>query len=133
MSDPAAKFEALSSHVTRLPDENLATLSRVEFQVLCDGEVSSSRAGRDLCLGFLGSAATGLIGLIATSDWDTAFHQERIGPFVWTAVMFAIVVASGCGAFIYQRRYARTKKDSAYSGLMSRLVAHFKREEPPVP
>jgi hypothetical protein len=138
MSDPEhtgqaapAKFEALSSHVTRRPDENLATLSGVEFQVLCDGEVSASRAGRDLCLGFLGSAATGLIALIATTDWDTAFHQSRMGPFIWTAVMFAIVAASACGALIYQARYARTIKNSAYSDLMKRLVEHFKGQEPP--
>ncbi len=126
-----ARFEAQSSHVTRRPDEILATLSGVEFQVLRDGEVNQARAGRDLCLGFLGSAVFGFIGLIATVDWDAAFHQVRVGPFLWTGLSFAIMLASGCGALIYHRRYARTRKDSAYSGLMVRLTNHFAEKRPP--
>jgi hypothetical protein len=118
-------FEAGSLHVARLPDENLATLSRVEYQVLRDGEVSEARAGRDLCVGFLGSAVIGLIGLIATIDWDAAFHQARKAPFIWTGLLSAIVFASACGALIYHRRYTRTRKNSAYSDLMKRLADQF--------
>lgn len=120
-----ARFEAQSSHVTRRPDEILATLSGVEFQVLRDGEVNQARAGRDLCLGFLGSAAIGFIGLIATVDWDAAFHQARKGPFIWTALLFAIILSSACGALIYHRRYGRTSSSSAYADLMKRLANHF--------
>jgi|GEM_PF-7072475 len=125
-----ATFEAGSLTVARLPDENLATLSRVEFQVLLDGEVNEARAGRDLCLGFLGSAVVGLIGLIATIDWDTAFHQARKAPFIWTELLSAIVLSSACGALIYQRRYTRTRKNSAYSDLMKRLADHFTKQQP---
>jgi hypothetical protein len=124
-------FEAGSLHVARLPDENLATLSRIEFKVLHDGEVNEARAGRDLCLGFLGSAAIGLIGLIATVDWDAAFHLSRKAPFIWTSVLFAIVLSSAFGAMIYHRRYTRTRKNSAYSDLMTRLTEHFVRKPPP--
>jgi hypothetical protein len=125
-----ATFEAQSLHVTRRPDENLATLSRVEYTVLHDGEVNEARAGRDLCFGFLGSAAIGFVGLIATIDWDTAFHQSRKAPFIWTALLFAIVLSSACGALIYHRRYIRTRKNSAYSDLMTRLTDHFVKQPP---
>ncbi len=77
-----ATFEAQSLHVTRLPDENLATLSTVEFKVLQDGEVNEAKVGRDLCLGFLGSAVFGFIGLVATIDWSAPFH---LGIFIWPA------------------------------------------------
>lgn len=120
-----ATFTAQSLHVTRRPDENLATLSRVEYTVLRDGEVNEARAGRDLCLGFLLSATIGFVGLIATIDWDTAFHQSRKAPFIWTAILFAIVLSSACGALIYHSHYERTRKKSAYSDLMTRLADHF--------
>jgi hypothetical protein len=125
-----ATFEAGTLHVTRLPAENLATLSRVEFKVLRDGEINESKAGRDLCLGFFGSAVLGIIGLIATVDWDSAFHQGHKAPFVWTAFLFAIIVSSASGALIYHRRYVRTQKDSAYSDLIARLADHFKKQKP---
>lgn len=120
-----ATFVAQSSHVTQLPDENLATLSRMEFQVLLDGEVSEAKAGRNLCLGVFGSAIIGLIGLVATVDWDAAFKQTRKAPFVWTALLFAIALASFCGALIYHLRYRNTHDSSAYSTLMKRLSDHF--------
>jgi hypothetical protein len=126
-----ARFEAQTSHVTRRPDENLATLSKVEFQVLRDGEVNQDRAGRDLCLGFLGAGVFGFIGLVATVEWDAAFHQGRMGPFIWTALSFAIMFSSACGALIYHRRYARTRKVCAYSDLMTRLTDHFTEKHPP--
>jgi prepilin signal peptidase PulO-like enzyme (type II secretory pathway) len=76
-------------------------------------------------LGILGSAVIGLIGLVATIDWDTAFHQARKTPFVWTALLFAIALASACGALIYQVRYQKTHASSAYSTLIKRLADHF--------
>ena len=127
--DPAT-FEAGTLHVSRRPDEALATLSRVEFQVLLDGEVNQARAGRDLCLGFFGSAVIGLIGLIATVDWDTTFSKAQKGPLIWAGILFAIIVSSALGALIYHMRYCRTRKDSAYSDLMARLADHFKKPRP---
>ncbi|MGA2426084.1 MAG: hypothetical protein ABSG07_18930 [Terriglobales bacterium] len=119
------EFVAQSSLVTQLPAENLATLTRMDFQILLDGEVNEVKSGRDLCLGILGSAVIGLIGLVATIDWDTAFHQARKTPFVWTALLFAIALASACGALIYQVRYQKTHASSAYSTLIKRLADHF--------
>src|SRR6266481_5402621 len=116
-----ATFEAQSLHVTRRPDEILATLSGVEFQVLRDGEVNNAKAGRQLCIGFLGSATMGFIGLIATTDWGAAFQPGR---FIWIAVLFAIILSSAFGALIYHGRYRRTLDKSAYSDLMKRLGDH---------
>jgi len=126
-----ARFEAQSLHVVRRPDENLATLSVSEFQILCDGEVNEAKVGRNLCLGFFVSAAIGFVGLFATIDWDAAFHQSRKSPFIWTALLFAIVLASSCGALIYHRRYQRTRGNSAYARLMKRMADSFESQEPP--
>lgn len=127
----SATFEAGSLHVARLPDENLAMLSRVEFKVLRDGDPNEARAGRDLCLGFLGSAAFGFVGLIATIDWNGAFHLGQRAPFIWTGLLFTMAFASAFGAVIYHRRYKRTLNNSAYSDLMKRLADHFTKQNPP--
>jgi hypothetical protein len=112
------------------PDENLATLTRMEFQVLRDGELNQARAGRDLCLGFFVSAAIGFVGLIATVDWDMAFRLTRKAPFLWTGLLFAIVVSSVCGALIYQQRARQSRNNSAYSSLLEELGEHFARQRP---
>jgi hypothetical protein len=124
-----ATFEAQSLHVTRRPDENLAMLSRVEFTVLKDGEVSEARAGRDLFVGFLGSAIVGFLGLIATIDWDATFRMRNWAPFIWTGLLFAVALAAATGAFIYNKRYKRTVNSTAYSDLMKRLSDHFGKED----
>jgi len=121
----AATFVALSCNVAQLPDENLATLSRMEFQVLQDGEINGAKAGRDLCLGFLVSGAIGLVGLFATVDWNGAFHNVHLAPFLFTGLLLAITAASGLGAWIYHRRFKSVQKSSAYSTLMTRLRNHF--------
>lgn len=123
--DDKGRFVAFSCNVSQLPDENLATLSRMDFQVLRDGEVSEAKAGRDLCLGFLASSIVGIIGLIATVDWDTTIHQARKGPFLWTGLLLAIASGSAIGAIIHHIRLGHMKKHSAYSTLMKRLADHF--------
>jgi hypothetical protein len=120
-------FAAQSLHVTRQPDEILATLSRVEFRVLQDGEVNQAQAGRERCLGFLVSAVIGIVGLIATVNWDAAFHQVDWAPFVFTGLLFAVAISSGIGACIYHGRHKRTRENSAYSDLMKRLTDHFSK------
>ena len=82
-----------------LPDEIPFGLTRMEYDILRSGEVNASKAGRDCCLGFLGSAVIGLMGLITQVEWSGAFRQARLAPFIWAAVLFALVLASACGAF----------------------------------
>ena len=54
-----------SSFVSHRPLEELAVLSKMELQVLLDGDIAGARAGRDLCLGISASGVIGLIGLLA--------------------------------------------------------------------
>jgi hypothetical protein len=126
-----ASFDAGSLVVSPRPDEPLATLTRMEFHVLRDGELNEARAGRDLCLGFCGSAAIGFMGLIATIDWDSAFRLSHKAPFIWTTLLFAITFSSAWGALIYHQRYRRNRNSSAYSDLMKDLAGHFARQHPP--
>jgi hypothetical protein len=112
----------------RISDEIPFTLTRMEYQVLRAGESTESRAGRDLCLGFLGSALIGLVALITEVNWETAFRQARLAPFIWAAVLFAFVLSSACGAVIYQRHYTRNNR--AHDALMWRLTQFFEDQDP---
>jgi hypothetical protein len=107
------------------PDEELAGLSKIEFQVLLGGDITSARAGRDLFLGFLISGIIGLAGLLATTNWADVFTKDKWGTAVWAAVMLAIVVASAVGAVIFTIRQYKISRDSAYSNLIVRLKQHF--------
>jgi hypothetical protein len=118
-------FPIQTSIMAAQPDVKLAPLSKVELEVLLDGETSPARAGRDLCLGVFFSGVFGLIALIATIDWSAAFKDARWGPFIWVAVQFGATLASGVGAAIYQSAYARKQSNSAYSDVVERLKGHF--------
>lgn len=112
----------------RLSDEIPFTLTRMEYQVLRAGEIDESRAGRNFCLGFLGSALIGLLALIMEVNWETAFRQARVLPFIWAAVLFGLVLSSSCGALIYQRH--STRNNQPYESLMWRLTQFFEEQGP---
>lgn len=122
-------YAVLRSTIAEQPDEKLAPLSKMEFQVLLDGETNQARAGRDLCWGICGSGLFGLIALIATIDWSAAFKGAHWGPFIWVMLQFGATLASGIGATIYQSMYARKQSNSAYSNLIGRLKGHFSISE----
>jgi hypothetical protein len=114
-----------SSVISHLPDEECAVLKKMEFQVLLDGDIAGAKAGRDMFLGFLISGLIGLIGLLATTNWDEVFTKGEWGAAIWTAVMFAIVLASAGGWVIYAIRKHKVSQSSAYSELIGRLQKHF--------
>jgi hypothetical protein len=111
--------------ISRLPDEERALLSKVECEVLLDGDIGAARAGRDMFLGFLISGLVGLIGLLATPDWHDVFTNGKWGTAVWVGVMFAIVLASVVGAVINRGRLSKVMRESAYSNVIGRLKKHF--------
>jgi hypothetical protein len=111
-----------------LPDEIPFGLTRMEYDILRSGETNASRAGRDCCLGFLGSAVIGLMGLITQVQWGEAFRQARLAPFIWAGVLFAVAVASACGAFIQHRNCNRD--NHPYYALMARLRRYFEEQDP---
>jgi len=122
-------FVAQYSLVQQSPAEVVPTLSRLEFHVLKDGEVSSTRAGRDLCIGISFTGLIGSIGLCFTIDWDASFRLAHWTPFIWTGLLFAITASSAVGALIYGLRYSHALKDSAYSSTMKRLADHFSKQD----
>lgn len=111
-----------------LPDEIPFGVTRMEYDILRSGEINASKAGRDCCLGFLGSAVIGLIGLITQVEWGAAFRQTRLAPFIWAAVLFAVVLASACGALIQHRNCNRDNRP--YYALMARLRRYFEEQDP---
>jgi hypothetical protein len=127
------RFVAQSSLVQRRPDEVVPTLSRIEFKVLQDGEISAAKSGRDLCIGIAFTGLIGSIGLCFTIDWDTSFHLAHWKPFIWTGLLFAITAASAVGALIYWCRYRNTLNSSAYSDIMKRLADHFSNQDSHIP
>ena len=128
-SEPAGPaeehYQAASLIVTPRADELGFALRKDEFETLCDGETSDSRAGRDLYLGMFFGAVVGLVGLVATTDWDAVLHQERKGPLVLVAILIALAAGPGVGAIVQQRRYTRTRNDSPYARLRKRISQYF--------
>ena len=114
-----------STVISRRPDEELALLSKVECQVLLDGDIGGAKAGRDLFSGFLISGLIGLIGLLATAHWHDVFTNGNWGTAVWAAVMFAVVFGSLVGVAINALRLKKVSRDSAYSNLINRLKKHI--------
>jgi len=117
-----------SAVISRRPNEKLGILTKQGYLILCDGERSDAKSMRDLFIGFAVSALIGLIGLMATANWNDVFTKAEWGAAVWAAIMFAIVVAAGVGAWINDRSYSRLLKGSAYSNLMADLKSQFEPE-----
>jgi hypothetical protein len=124
-----ASFEAQSTLEVQLPDRRHATLSRMDFAVLKDGDVSGIRASRDLCGGIACSGLIGFIGLIAAIDWDAAMRAGHLGSFIWAGTLGVIFASSFAVAVFYQIQIYRANTSSAYSILMKRLEEHFSANE----
>jgi hypothetical protein len=102
-----------------------------EFEILCEGEISEARAGRDLYIGSCVGGVVGLLGVLATTDWTTIWQPERRVAFVvWGAILLIIVAASAAGACIHQQRLTRTLRTSPYSRLRSIISAYFESQAP---
>lgn len=78
----AGNYKASTLVVSPRPDELGFPLREDEFQILCEGEVSDARAGRDLCFGAFLGAAVGLAGVLASVDWGTIWGPDRRMPFL---------------------------------------------------
>ncbi len=108
------------------PDEVVVPLRREEFDTLCEGGVSEEKASRDLFIGAGFGALVGLVGVLATTDWDTAWKLGHRGWFLFfLLVLCAMGAGSVAGAFIYQSHLKRTSSNSAFSRLRARLLGLF--------
>lgn len=110
-----------------LPDEIPFCLTRMEYRVLCTAEINQSRAGRNFFLGLLASSLIGLAAVSTSVDWATAFHQVHLIPFVWVALLFAVVICSICSAVIQHRHFQRDNRP--YYALMTRLRQYYEEEQ----
>jgi len=110
-----------------LPDEIPFCLTRMEYRVLCTGEINASKARRNFFLGLLLSSLIGLAAVFTSVDWAAAFHQVHLAPFIWTALLFASVICSICGAAIYHRHSQRDNRP--YEALLTRMRQYFLEEE----
>jgi hypothetical protein len=98
----------------------------MEYRVLCTGETNESKASRNLFLGLFAGALVGLAALIPEVDWPKAFHEVRPWPFLWAALLFAVVICSACCAAIQHRHSNRDNRP--YYALMARLRQYFEEE-----
>jgi hypothetical protein len=108
------------------PDEVVVPLRREEFDTLCEGGVSEAKASRDLCVGIGFGALAGLIGVLATTDWDTTWKPGHRGWFFFCLLALCVMVAgSAAGAWIHQVRLNQTINSSAFSRVRARLLSLF--------
>ncbi len=112
--------------VTEQPAERVFPLRREQFDLLCEGETMRQEFG--LSVATFISSAVGLIGLLATVDWSTAFAQKKLGPFVWTGLLAAAVLASGVVGGLAHRR-GSGKDRSGYSRVKSKILEFFQAVE----
>jgi hypothetical protein len=101
-------------------------LRRDEFDTLCEGGVSEEKASRDLYIGIGSGALAGLVGVLATTDWDAAWKAGHRG-WVFSSLLVLCVMVSGSvvGACIHHIRLNRTISNSAFSRLQLRLLKLF--------
>jgi hypothetical protein len=110
------------------PNEPAFPLRREQFDLLCEGEVSEQRTVRDICVAVLASSAVGLVGLLATIDWDSAVREARKAPFIWTAILAILVCAAAVTGAVAQWRVSRTRAQSGYSRVKRRISDFFERQ-----
>lgn len=121
-------YHASSLVVPPRPDEFGFSLREDEFKILCEGELSEARAGRDLSIGCFIASLAGLVGAFATTDWAIIWQEGHRGAFLFFAVLALLVTVSAQGIYIYQRRLNKTRSDSTYSRLRKRIDDFFKNQ-----
>jgi hypothetical protein len=123
---PQPIFTVGSTVVAPSSAEIAFPLREDQFQTFCEGETSTDRATRDLCIGLFVGAVVGLATLLATTDWTTVWTRERRTPFLWSlGILIFITAGSLIGTAVCWIRVWKTKKDSSYSRLKGRIENFF--------
>lgn len=113
-------YAAGSLRVLQRPDEIVATLTRLEFRVICDGDTSSIKTLRDMFLGFFVSAVIGLLSI-----WVSANQQNLEMPTIAKIVFATMILVSIILALAFQLQMQTKVSSSAYAELMRALKTHF--------
>jgi hypothetical protein len=122
-----ATFQARSTVVPTIPADMAYPLREDEYQTLCDGASGADRASRDLCIGLFVGTMVGIIGVLATVDWQIFWAQKHIGLLFWLGILLfiAAVAAAGC-AFYWRQMY---RKDTSRSRLKVRISEFFAADQ----
>ena|SRR5579859_595956 len=119
-------FTVSSTVVAPSSAEFAFPLREDQFQTLCEGEMSTDRAGRDLCVGLFFGAVVGLVSVLATTDWATVWTPLRRSPFMWSlGILLVISAGSLFGTIVCWVRLWRTRKNSSYSRLKGKIEGFF--------
>jgi len=111
------------------PDEIVVPLRRDEFEVLCEGEASSEKSNRDLSAGIGMTGLVGLVGVLATADWNSSLLPGHRAWFLLFLIALSVITVGACVAtFIFQTQLKKTLHNSAFSRIKARMQNWF--EEP---
>lgn len=122
---PEGAFAAESTLEIQLPDTRHATISRIDFEVIKDGEASGPKGTRDMCIGIAATAGFALSGFIESVDWHATVKASEIAPFIWAAIQAVILVSFTSLALFFWRQGRSSHGKSAYMTLIRRLDRHF--------
>ncbi len=117
-------YAAGSLRVFQRPDEIVATLTRLEFRIICDGDTSSIKTARDMFLGIFVSAVIGFIGI-----WVPTTQQKLVLPTAVQILFATMILVSIILAITLGMQMRKKKNSSAYSGLMQTIENHFEKQE----
>lgn len=125
---PSNNFTVGSTVVPSSTAEIAFALREEQFQMLCEGESSTDRSGRDLCIGLFVGALVGIAGIVATIDWDFIWKPEHRTNFIFSsAILLFIASGSLVGIVISCIKLYRTSKKSSYSRLKDRIESFFRQ------
>jgi Domain of unknown function (DUF3395) len=100
-------------------------LREEEFRILCEGEVTTARSNRDVCIGVSFTALIGLIGVLSIVDWESAWKPGHRAWLLWLGVLLIFASGAAMGALTHHLRLRQMRDNSAYSRLTQRITDWF--------
>lgn len=126
-SASATTFTVGSTVVQPSSAEIAFPLREEQFLMLCEGESSTDRSGRDLSIGLFCGALVGIAGVLAAVDWNFVWKPEHRTLFILSSVILSLVTSGSLvGIIICWLRLRRNRNDSSYSRLKRRIDDFFK-------
>jgi hypothetical protein len=113
----APRYQIGQTIVEPLPEERAYPLTRDQYDLLEQGNVSNERQTRDVFLGFLVGSVIGLLSLVGTD----AVHWMRF------AVLLALAFASAFCAGLFAIKVWRAPMSPGCSRVKTAIDRHFGR------
>jgi hypothetical protein len=113
------------------PEEVAYPLRGEQFDVLCEGErITEDKWWRDISIAISATALVGLVGVVATVEWDRALASKRWTVFVSTLVLAVLFLVAAILFVFMQTRLRRQTPSSGYARLKSKIATYFQRGNP---